>query len=509
MRVQVIKIDETDDPYSARDKLSWVQAERVVLQLPTAAPAWRQLLALRLLQRQASQLGAHLALVTDDDEVVDVAQTLGIPIFNSVGDSYYGNWRSRRPMRRDWRPPAHARRERLQPATRLFQRPASAHPIYGWLRGLLFCAIMLSVLGLGWVLLPQATIRLQPQLTPLEVTLIVPLVQPSAVTVAADAVAVQPLKLSLRTQASQPTTGTTILNTQRAAGKVTFSNLTDSSVRIPAGSGVRSAGQGTPIQFVTQQDANLAPNVGASVTVPILAVLAGPAGNVKAGQINVVDGAQATLVAVINLQPTSGGDVQTVAAVSSRDQAILFADLRDRLQAESFSGLQNLLGPGQRLLKQSVQLNVLSRTYDHFVGEAAPQLQLELAVEVTAWAVIDNDLQQRALQALQATAAAQALPFLAQSSTWQIVAETNDALTLGASGWTGLDIKPQQIQAQVRGMSIAQAQQYLVTHLPLQKPPVIVLQPKWWAAVLPSPLQRLPWFAWQIAVESDYADSGG
>src|SRR3990172_7887729 len=96
MKLQLIHLDPEDDQISAREKLSWARASRAVLVWPRRGRVLIRRLDLVLLQRQAQRQAVELGLVTYDPTVLQLAQELGIPTFESPDHLPEAGWRTGR-----------------------------------------------------------------------------------------------------------------------------------------------------------------------------------------------------------------------------------------------------------------------------------------------------------------------------------------------------------------------------------------------------------------------------
>ncbi len=303
------------------------QVDRILLVWPRAARAKPRPLSRRLdlvlMHRHASRLGAHLGIVTADDQIVDNAAELGLPVFDSVGDAHLFIWRSRHSLRPTFSPPPQ-QPPSLERAREYLVSTVESGPRTGWRLATAAFYTTVALLAAGTLLLftvPGADVTLTPIAKHLSLQLDVigdpsataadytnariPAVTETAITTAAIEVA---------------TTGNSDLSTKAAQGTVIFTNLTTQIIRIPAGTAVSTSG-GTPIRFVTQQDVALAANRGMISTAPVQAAVAGPEGNVKAALINRVEGTLNQRVAVTNRQPTTGGETVTMPSVTRADRS--------------------------------------------------------------------------------------------------------------------------------------------------------------------------------------------
>src|SRR3989338_8683926 len=124
MKEQILRLDPHDDFISARDKMGWTQTNRVLVIWPAQGQALARRLDLVLLHRHAHMLGAHLAVITANDNVREMAAELGLPVFKSITESRREAWRSRVPIQPPERQRPRPNREDFQPSPPLLKLPA-------------------------------------------------------------------------------------------------------------------------------------------------------------------------------------------------------------------------------------------------------------------------------------------------------------------------------------------------------------------------------------------------
>ncbi|MDW8325323.1 MAG: baseplate J/gp47 family protein [Anaerolineales bacterium] len=506
MKEQILVLDPHDDYHSARDKMGWVQTQRVVLIWPPRGnrrtpPPLARPLDLVLLHRHAHRLGAQLALVTKDDVIRENANALGLATFDSLEATRRMRWRSRvpkvRPPRRHARPDTEAIRRRLHARRRATLPPRVALA----LRISVFSVGLFALFALLFAVIPSATITLTPVAQPLAADVEItadPNLQSSVIphTIPARTVRVE-------VQGSQliATTGVIDVPDARAQGTVVFSNIAGTPALIPQGTSVRTS-TGTSVRFVTRQAVNIEGRIGATVEVPIEAVERGTAGNVAAGLINAIDGPLGTQLAVTNPAPTTGGTTQQRAAVAEADRIKLRELLLAQLQLSAAEAVAAQLQPGEFFVNQTLTVtNVLAETFDHAVGEAADALGLTLRVAATGLAVNENAARKVAEAALQAQ-----LPPGATLSAGSLRFERDPALTLDEAGRVRFTMRaegsylPQlereTVRALARSRRVDDAARALQAAFPLSAAPQIALSPAWLAQWYP----YLPWLPIRIEV---------
>jgi len=486
-----------------RDKIGRVQTDRVLLVIPPRRGSRRLFhrpLDLLLVQRHAAQLGAKLALVTDDPTLTDYADTLGIQIFDKVDDSHLLAWRTRRPF-------VPTRQASSLPD------PAVEAPIFHWPRikflesrrlrlavsAFIFFNLIALITMLLALTLPSAHITLIPHTETLGANL--PIIADPAQTEIDPVAGVIPGRVVTAIISGEnevATTGTVDQAVQKAGGLVTFTNLTNLPVRVPAGTAVRTTG-GTPIRFVTQQDVSLDPKKGASGKAPVLATDAGPRGNVTPGLINNVEGPLAVQAAVTNETATSGGEVQSVAAVTDDDRQRAKDELLTQLRQQGYAQLLTQLTPSEFAPIESVAIaEVVDQTYDHFTGEKADRLKLELRIKVSATAVDE----QTAFKVGQANLDSQlgtTLQFIPDTTSFtripNVVVDKDGRVTfyITAQAQASAVISPDDVQSAAQWQLAEQTADLLAERFPVVVQPVVEVWPNWFP--------RLPWLPWRITVD--------
>jgi hypothetical protein len=501
LKEQILHLDPHDDFVSTRDKMGWVQTERVLLVWPPRGRVLTRYLDLLLLHRHAHRLGAHLALVTIDGEAREQAQVLGLPVFDSVEASRRMRWRSRlprlRPERASARPDPQGFR-RISLPTALPALPAwAAHA----LRGLVFALGLGAMLALAYTLVPGATLTLTPATQPIHTSVEV-IANPDLDGVyAPNFIPARTARAEVEGVGFVVTTGSRDVPSARATGKAVFTNIVGLPATIPQGTSVRTTG-GTPVRFVTTRSASLEGRIGAVVEVDLQAVEPGPASNVGAAQINAIDGPLGTQLAVTNPAPTLGGTVERQAAVTALDRQLAREQLLAELQQKALGLIAAQLQPGEFLADDSIHVaDVIAETYDKAAGEVGDTVNLTLRVAVTGLAIDENDARLVVHAALLSQVpegtdlGPQPLGFEREPAT-TLDAQGRVHFMITATGSLVSRINETLARQLAQGRTLGDAQRYLLAALPLAESPQIEIQPAWLARWY----NRLPWMLFRINV---------
>ena len=498
MKVQIIRLDSHDDRSSARDKLGWAQASRVVLVWPDQGRVLTRELDLVLLDRRARALGSQLGLVTQDPEVRENALALGIPVFDSAEDLPDSGWQQagkrpirtlliRRPLVSPSEPPPPPERSASR---RAFLPGKVARILFGGLAGL-------ALLALAATVLPSAEISLAPRSRPQQAELQIVLDRDTNTPQPDGRIPALPLSTRLQGEIRLPATGQVAVPEEPARGTVEFANLTWDEVIVPEGTGVRDP-TGELVRFLTVEEVSLPAERGATASVEVVAATPGSAGNLPPGAIDAIEGPLGLQVSVTNPEATSGGNDELRPSVTLADRAAALRQLTDELLQQAPARLAGDIPAGSVLAVSSLRVvQEFTRAYDGEAGEPADSLGLQLDVQVEGLAYHLSDVETAASLALLAAAPGHdsvpgslGLIPLTEPYTDRL-GMTSFQVSTQAQVYQAVDLLP--FRNLIRGIAPDEAAAYLASQLELAAPPAVRLHPFW--------LPRLPVLATRISIE--------
>lgn len=501
MKVQIIQLDPEDDQVSARDKIRWVKAPRVLLVWPRRDPDLNRRLDLILLSRAAKDQGAQLGLVTFNPHVQKHAEDLGIPVFEGLETLPAEDWG---PDEEDF--PVQPQRWNGDPDPRGSQsvplKPSSRRgaiiPVP--VRFLAFALAILSVFAMGAILIPEAQVVLTPSLTPItqQHTLFL---QPVEMGADEWIIPLERHVVRVNGDLRDLTTGQVDAAKGYSRGTVAFTNVTDEALFIPAGTGVRTAGT-RQIRFVTTEEANLPAEIGAQGEAAVRAVEPGVAGNVGANEIQAIEGPLGFSASVTNDEPTAGGTLTGVPGVSAEDRRALEGRLTGRLLDQAAQILQASLEPGYLLLQDSLEVvEVLERQFDQPEGAASETLGLHLELDVEAYSYGLVDIEEKVYKRMTTSLPSGEIPI----PNSMAILERSDMVRAGEDQWRMEVLARQQTvdsvdlssaRDAIAGRDMDSAKQFLKRIMPQVKDPQIQVKPSWFP--------RLPWLSERINLLYDW-----
>ncbi len=491
MKTQIVNIEPHDDYGSVRDKVLWTRSPRVLLVWPGRGSVLSTKLDLVLLKRLGRQYGVVLGLVTFDPQVRSHARQLAFPLFDSVEnlpESVWNTWEDQPLL-----PQAPSQRELIaRPAIHdtLFKSPR--RPLYRFLILLLPISFFISALLL---LLPTAVITLQPTTLREFESVAFVLNEESA-----DRDLILPLiqrTLEVDGEYRLATSGSQTIPDQPASGSVIFTNLTDDTVTVPAGTVIRSSSQDT-LYFLTDETIQLKAGRGEQSIANITASTAGPIGNLAPETIDTVDGILGLSLRVTNPDETLGGSSRSRRAVIPADIRAIRRILEVELETEFLNAIRETLLPGEILLETTYEIaEVLDAVYDPGLGEIADSLSLNLT-QVATISVIDG----QQLESMIAKELIGTLPpgyiFAPGSPSILAVHENPDPdegfpiIEIDFSLITYPEIDVQKIKESLRGIKLGALDGSLLQLYAQDLNPSVLISPAWWS--------RLPFFTYQIEV---------
>jgi hypothetical protein len=488
----LVEVAPDESISSIRAKLTSSEERDVILVVPRRTKALQNVIGARVLARAVVEYQLRLAVVTRDGTVRRYVGEAGLSTFGQVSAAEKAKrWCTPMEPSSPFRAPAKVSRTVAES-----QRPEQR----SWterLVGILLLALLLAAVGaLTVFLIPEATVQVQPasQTFAAEVHLAVK-TDISAIDYEHVAIPGRAISALVQGTWSQPTTSRVDSADQKATGSVLVINQSQNAVVVPAGTTL-STGAGVPVRFRTTGEAQLPGQKGSTVTVPVEAVDAGPAGNVAAYLINTLQGPLASQCTVINEQPTQGGSVRQVGIVTQADRDRLREGLLQRLVTEGHNAVQNLIKEGEIAPRETlVVTNEYPEAWDKMLNDEADQLTLTLKVEYQETAFSMADVNEVALAGLQGVVPAgyelQGGNLRYEVTSVQVDDQGGLSLVAVATGDAVAQVSGSQVRALVRGLTPDEARDALSV-LPLAAPAQVELTPAW--------MNTLPRFGFRIRV---------
>jgi hypothetical protein len=510
VKTQIIRLEPHDDAISVKDKMEWRQTPRILLVWPSRGAILNRRLDLVFLKRHAASLGAQLALVTHDYDVKYYADQLEIQVYPTIRQAEQTHWRQprhRRKKRRSNLPdviPSPAQKEMEREKPNLEELRQSAHPTSTpWLanpitRVISFTFGVLGVLAIAALLIPRAEIRLTPKTQTERIAFLVTAHPKNESVDLSGAVPAQSIPVIVEGRSSIPSTGRISTPLATATGEITFSNLTDQIIQVPAGTVVSTAGE-SPIRFITLDNVDVPPEETIE-HIAVQAVFPGTQGNILHKKVAAIEGPLGLILTVTNPRRFSGGSDRWLPAPSNED----YEDVKDQLLVDLYeSALTELnftLAADDRLLfSDPSDFRVIEESYSPGTPEPADQLELTLRVEFHALVASGEDLKTLANAILDAH-----LPegFIPLPSTIKIESQ-GDPIHQENGGFQWMVSAHWQVKAkidEIQAIRLAQwqlpqmATDALTGYLPIQDSS-IKLSPEWWP--------RLPVLPFRIVIFLD------
>jgi len=481
--VQVIYLSRRDTIDTACELLHQATpGSQVWLVAPWRARLARNLINLKRLARAGQDAALDLRLVSSHLETHALAREAGLPVYFIVP------WKLRR-----------YRVARQRGVGGLAARVVPVDGDLGWrfrgrprplsigaaLLSLVVIAVLTAVLvGAAAAMGPSAEVILEPLAQPVS----------AKFTVTADItyrdadygkaiIPARAVQVIVEGRGETPVSGAVDLADARATGEVVFVNLTTNAVKVPQGTAVRT-GSGTNVRFYTVAAVELPAALHGQARVGVIAVDAGPVGNVQPLTINVVEGALARTVSVINDTATSGGSVKRQGTVAAEDFDRVRAELVAKLQKDAYAQLVAELAEGEFVPPNSLDVQVMSQNFDQVIAQQSDVLSMEMKVVAKGIAINDANLRGLATRFLESKA--EAGYSLIPDSLKVVRSEEMEAqeravrFEVSAEGVVAPVIDEQRIKNALRAKKAPEAQAWLKKNLKLRSDPQITVLPAGW-----------------------------
>jgi hypothetical protein len=503
MKTQIIQLENHDDLISARDKMAWSKAPRILLIWPRKGKLLERSVDLLILQRYAQSLGAQMGVVTDSMRVQGQSRELGIPCFQNLARAQRQTWRRSRGRKRlnlhllERKQPTSGLRER-------FSQINSARKVLrlnNWLRAGVFSLGVAAVLFLAFIFWPSARIEISParqdQLLQLELHAS-PSIHEANPSGGLPAILI-PVVVEGYDQ--ERSSGRIHVPAEQATGVVEISNLGETELIVPAGTVVSTTGA-NPQRYETVREARIPAGIPAGIggkhEVDIRALVPGTQGNTGAGTIEALEGAIGLAATVNNPQPVTGGTDRISPGPTTADYTALRERLAASLRATAIEDLKRNLGTEKRLLEGTIVVSkVISESMDPQPDQPGDYARLTMQVEFSAWYVREEDLQAVAKTSLDANPVpgyqpdgqSIAIQFSDQPAVFD-PASVRWNVTVGRRLQAMIDMG--HAARSIVGVSPEKAKAVLENAYPLRQPVQIELSPAWWF--------RLPFLSFRIVM---------
>jgi len=482
MKTQLIPLESHDDLISVRDRMSWAKTPRILLVWPKSERIALRPLDLKVLQRHAAALGAQLGLVTRHRNIRREAHAQGIPVFKSTGQAQRAPWPERKLHKKQVRRRPRRNLRQVREQVRVGDGAWRSHPVT---RIGFFTLGVLAVLALASLFVPRAQVIVTPEIEVQSVTLPI-LADPSLSSVfITGSIPSRQLQVVVDGEAQGDATGRMPEPVSRAEGIVTFRNLTEEPVSIPAGTVLTSAGL-PGVRFVTVGTGALEAGLESTLDLPVEAESPGTDGNVNAGAIQAIEGELGLSMTVTNEEPTTGGRNRQTDAPTERDQTRLREELLAELQTRALREMETQLAQDDQLFTDTLRVtDILEETYDPPLGRAGNSLKLSMRVTFTASYASGDDLTELASTVLN-TSKPEGFAAADEPMSFETLDEQRTD-SQGVTHWVmrvSRDLVEQvdegKITSLVQGRSKVAAQAQVNDALGMPTPSEIQLIPEWW-----------------------------
>lgn len=374
----VVRIERHEDIATVCGRLDTAPSYAVVIHAPGGNRALSREIGMRRLLRHADETGKVIAFATSNGALSSRARALSIPVA---------------------RKPEHVRWDSGGRVVWRLPGRSIAVPALGRLVQVAFLfGIAVVFVGLLFTMLPFATVVVYPPTETIDRTVVVTastsIEEPDLEALRVPATEVTSSRL---VTIAVPTTGSAQVGTVPAQVTLTVTNTTAQSVTIPAGT--QATNESESITFEIPEEVTLV--AGETAAVAGVAVQPGEEGNIPPETITKFADSEFALIRVTNAGNAGGGASEPRPAVDAEDVQRLRDTAAALGTADSIRATIVSDRPGDAIFLDSAQATVDMGEPSSFIGELADIVTMEIAVTVTALAVVAEVLDEIAVAALQ------------------------------------------------------------------------------------------------------------
>ena len=484
MKTFIIQLEQHDDVVSIRDKMSWAKSPRILLVVPSHRKVDIRPLDVTLLKRHAMSLGAQLGVASRSGELRRSAAEAGVSAFKTTSEAQSEVWVGQanehafgsKKHKRKGRPDIQKLKEEyLLPEQLWLKNPST--------RIWIFTAGVLAVLLFFVLMLPSARIKIRPDILPQSITFPIVADPDVAAINISGVVPAYPIEVEINGNGKTPATGTISVPEVHAMGEVRFTNLTQSPVRIPEGTIVRTV-VNPVVRFYVTSAGELSAGVGKSLLLPVKSVEGGDEGNLPADALQSIEGSLGLSLSATNPEPTSGGKYVEKPSALEADKEGLLSEVGKSMLAQALDQMNKKLPPDSFLIENSLKVEQVSAIFNPSLDSPGSILSLDLKQKYKAYYLKSDDMNRLSELVLDSTKPAGFQPVAGSMTTKPI----GDPL-LGEDGKIDWEIRADRsisatidqwdVFSQVLGQTVRGAENNL-TQMENGKLSEITLSPSWW-----------------------------
>lgn len=483
MKTTILQAETYDSTPSLVERIKGCKSPRILLVFPREYRKYPRRLDLVELQRAVKQVGAELAIVSQNETTRELARSLAIPAFGTIEDAEKTIWQAPPPQQEQHRKPKGIehllqQREAIHPKTkeRLKNRSYKVRMIV---------LLTLILIALFFLLLPSATVMIYPE-TKIQ-TIEIP-IRASEEVKQVSLTGLLPAKrmsFDLTAEKSIPSTGSVAVGFTKARGLVSIRNLTPDPISLPTGT-LFSTSTEDGIQFSSVEDLIVPPGEN-TVKLNVEAVLPGEEGNVASGEVTILEGIYGALLEVTNEDSFTGGQTQRLPAPTELDylrlRGMILTELNQRAKEESVV----FIPAGEQSIPESLLFEkIVQEGRSVPVGVVSDTLKMTLTARFSILSYSEADLNDLVDQVIRSAIpegyhlAAESIAISPFSSIR--VNKTGEATwTVSVSGMAVKNYIDRDLKNAIRGKGNQKAVEILNGILPHEHPAEIKSFVHWWS----------------------------
>lgn len=379
MKIQIIRIEEFDNLFSLKEKITNAKAARVILSDNQGSSILRDIKIAKLVKRSAQKAGKEIGIITRDPDEIATLRGLMIDNFPDLISAQQYRWEfDNKANHQEFPAP--------QPRSKFIHRLETAKLIPAWSRYLTFSSGIFAVLILALIFIPGAEVIIEApsQVQQIQIPAIFVEDHDSG---QSKPLILQPDHVEMEAFQTIKVTGTKLVPYDKAQGMVEFTNLTPDPVKIPDGL-ILVSSQDMTKEYITLESGELKGGADARLSVPVSSLLPGLKGNAEPGELTTVLGSLGLLVSVGNPDVIAGGTDVEQPYPSTEDVSQLREMAIAEIRRSALEEMQKHLDKDMIVIPESLEISdPISEDYFPTTFTTTSDLSLTMKANVTLFTV--------------------------------------------------------------------------------------------------------------------------
>lgn len=488
MKIQIIRIEEFDNLFSLKEKITHAKSSRVILIDTPDSPILKDQKIANLVKRCAQKSGREIGVITQNPDAIWTLRHLKINSFPDLLSAQQFQWEF------DLKNDAHEF-PGIQSRSQFDHPIRNNKEIPSWLRYISFGLGIFAVLVLALIFIPGADVEVTvpKQIQQIQVPVVfVENLDSDQIS----SLVLKPVSMEVEAFHTVQVNGTKWIPDAKAQGKIEFANLTPDSIMVPRGLVLVSSKDLTK-EYVIVESGELDGGPDSRITLLVESVKPGSTGNAEPGEVTTILGQYGLQLRVRNPEAIIGGSDVEQPYPSDEDKNQLLALATNDLKSSALKDIEKNLDDELFIIPQTLEISQII-TEDYFPSDftSSKTLSLTMKANITVYGASKQHISTFAKPYLDALLPSRISAYgdikIDKLQVDGVSADGRVKALVSVSRNTRLEMDPVDLAGFIAGKSTSEAIKRLSQEYQLSTPPLISSHPGW--------LKFLPFLPFRINI---------